>query len=263
VREKLCLLARRCLAWQRRVLDRCCAAKRPAIAHGNQVNFHAGTVMLTACRMRNRVIGEDSQKRATGEKLILLHDATATVMLSAAAGEAFINEFAEEIGMSRQNTADWDPPLPLSPLMSAAADVVLDIEFRHGTTQEKYAAAARALGQRFDRGAMLFQEFERLFNLGDALMHVHPVRPTEKHAGMQVADELATRGIALTSSAPGGFAWYDRVGTPGVARWACATARAMILATLDRLPPSLTPVEPLRFARDLYRRPMFDDETWT
>jgi hypothetical protein len=110
---------------------------------------------------------------------------------------------------------------------------------------------------------MPFQEFNWLFKLRDALMHVHPVRPTEQHPGTQVTDELAARGIALQNGPHAHFAWYDRVGTVGVARWGCATALAMVRAILDRVPPSANPMDPLHLAQDLYRRPMYDDETWT
>jgi hypothetical protein len=259
----LCTLARRWLSWQRRMLDRCCSPARPPVVHGNVVSFHAGTVMLTAHRMRNRVIAEENAKRGAGEALIMLPDATAAVMLAAAATEAFINEFAEEISMRRQHTAHWNPPPQLSPLTAAAADAVLDLEFRHGRTQEKYAAAAKALGQPLDKGAMPFQEFDRLFNLRDALMHVRPVRPTENHTGTQVANELAARGIALPNGPHVNFAWYDRIGTANVARWACATALTMVRAILDRVPPSANPMDPLQLAQDLYRRPMYEDETWS
>ncbi len=235
----------------------------PPVVHGNLVSFHAGTVMLTAHRMRNRVIAEENAKRAAGEALIMLPDATAAVMLAAAASEAFINEFAEEISMRRQHTAHWNPLPQLSPLMAAAADAVLDLEFRHGKTQEKYAAAAKALGQPLDKGAMPFQEFDRLFKLREALMHVHPVRPTENHTGTQVADELAVRNIALQNGPHASFAWYDRVGTAEVARWACRATLTMVLAILARVPPSENPMDPLQLARTLYRRPLFADETWT
>ena len=127
------------------------------------VNFHAGTVLLTACRMRNRVIAEENVKRAAGDTLIMLPDATAAVVLAAAASEAFVNEFAELVGMQRQHAGGWTPTTPLSPQLAAAADAILDIEFRHGSTLEKYAAAAAALGQRFDKGAKPYQEFRRLF----------------------------------------------------------------------------------------------------
>jgi hypothetical protein len=262
MREVACSLARRCLSWQRRVLDRYCAPARPQILHDNIAHYHAGTVMLTAHRARNRVIREEDAKRAAGEQLVVLPDATAVVMLAAAASEAFINEFAEEIGMRRQHGATWDPPVQMSPLLTSAADAVLDLEFRHGKTQDKYAAAAIALGQPLARGAPPFQEFVRLFKLRNALMHAHPVRLSETHDGTVIAGVLAGRGIALANSPVANFAWYDRVGTAGVARWACSTALAMVIAILDRLPQSANPMDPLQAAQTLYRQPMFGDETW-
>jgi hypothetical protein len=198
----------------------------PPIVRGNLISCYAGTVMLTAHRMRNHVI-------------------------------------AEEISMRRQHTAHWNPPPHLSPLIAAAADAVRDLEFQQGKTQENYAAAAKALGQPLHKGAIPFQDIDRLFKLRDALMHMHPARPSENHTSTQVADELAARGIALQNGPHANFAWYDRVGTAEVARWAGRSALTLVFAIPAGVPPSASPIEPLPLAPTLYQRPLFADETWT
>jgi hypothetical protein len=163
--------------------------------------------------------------------------------MAAAAAEAFINELAETVSMERQNTADWPEPPPMAPELAAAAAAVLAVEARHGKTQ--------ALGHPLDKGRPPFQEFHQLFTLRDVLMHVHPVRPEERHAGEEVTNVLAARGIALKCEPPGHFSWWDRLGTPAVARWAVAGALDMIVALLDRIPGPLS--LSIQHFRDHYR----------
>ena len=69
----------------------------------------------------------------------------------------------------------------------------------------------------------------------NAIMHVKPVRSNEKHSGEAVSDELARRHITL-SGGPGKLAWFDRLMTPEVARWACGTVRTIILDVFDKIP---------------------------
>jgi hypothetical protein len=258
VKKYICAGARRLVLSLRRLVDRCCA-ERPQITHSSKINFHALQVLLTAYRARNRAVQEETAKRAAGETLVMVSDAMVAVVLAAAATEAFINEFAENISIYRQNAANWNPN-PITPQMAAAASAILDLEFFRRSVLDKYAAAAKVLGKPLDKGSPVFQDFDRLSGLRDALMHIHPVRPSELHRGEKIADELAARGIAMERG-PGEFAWYDRVQTADVARWACNSARAISLAILDRVPP--TPGEPFKFVQERYRNyPGLDSEDW-
>jgi hypothetical protein len=105
------------------------------------------------------------------------------------------------------------------------------------------------------------QDFARLIGLRDALVHIHPVRPSELHRGETIADELAARGIAMGRPPGVSFAWYDRVQTADVARWACKASRAISLEILGRVPA--TPGEPFKDTQERYRKyPNLDSEAW-
>lgn len=119
--------------------------------------------------------------------------------------------------------------------MHAASDAILDVEFLRGPLADKYVDAAKALSNRFDKGSLPFQDFERVIALRNAIMHARPVRPNEKHSGEAVTDELARRNIAL-SGGPVKLPWFDRLMTPEVARWACRSARTMILDLFSKIP---------------------------
>jgi hypothetical protein len=260
VKQFFCTSAQRAVLILRRAVDRCCAARRPPIRHASTQHFHALQLLVTACRARNRAIRDEAEHRAKGEVIIMVSDATVAVVLAAAATEAFINEFAEHISVLRENAASWDPGR-ITAQMGAAADAIFDLEFLRRSVLTKYSSAAKKLGKRLDKGGKTFQDFDRLIGLRNAFMHVHPVRPSEDHAGERIIDELAKRGIAIELELGVTFSWYDRVQTAEVSRWACSVARAIILEILDRVPP--TPGDPLKFIQDGYRGyKALDSEDW-
>jgi hypothetical protein len=261
LKKHLCAAAQWLLWRARRAVERCCAIERPPITHGSTLHFHALQLLVTACRARNRAIKDEAEHRAKGEAIVMVSDATAAVVLAAAATEAFINEFAETISVLRQNAATWNPSR-ITLGMGAAADEIFDLEFLRRSVLTKYSVAAKRLGKRIDKGSLLYQDFDRLIGLRNALMHIHPVRPTEAHSGEKIADKLAARGIAMKREPGTSFSWYDRVQTADLARWACASARAIILEVLDQVPP--TPGDPLKFVQDGYRTyKALDSEDWT
>ena len=71
---------------------------------------------------------------------------------------------------------------------------------------------------------------------------------TDDVTSLKVA--LGQRGIATRSEPLVNFPWFNRLEVPEVARWACESARAIILATLNLIPPGgmedLDPIASLR-----------------
>jgi hypothetical protein len=185
--------------------------------HSSTQHFHALQLLVTACRARNRAIKEETEKRTAGETNPMVSDAAVAVVLAAAATEAFINEFAETVSLLRENAASWDPGR-ITPEMGAAADTIFALESLRRSVLTKYSTAAKKLGKPLDKGGPIFQDFDRLIGLRNALMHVHPVRPSEDHAGERIADELAKRGISIELEPGVIFSWYDRMQTAAVAR---------------------------------------------
>jgi hypothetical protein len=232
MREQLCGLGRWMLVRLRRIVNRC--EGRPVPQYGSLIQFHAGTILFVACRARNRAIKSYADRIAAGELGVLADDAITAIVMAAAAAEAFVNELADNIGLVRQNASNW---MPLNATVHAASDAILDVEFLKGSVVEKYLEAAKALNSRIDRGSLPFQDFERLIALRNAIMHVKPVRPNERHSGEAVTDELGRRSIAISTQISK-LPWFDRLMTPEVARWACKSARAAILDLFSKVPVS-------------------------
>lgn len=203
-------------------------------------------MLFIAYRARNRAVREYKDRTASGDQGVLPVDAVNAIVTAAAAAEAFINEFADNVGLLRQNAGSW-MPLPSSVL--AAADAVLDEEFYRGRIVDKYFEASKALGQPLVRGELLFQDFDRLVELRNALMHIKAVRTNEEHGGEKIVDQLAARAIAIPK---GKYAlpWFDRLMSPEMGRWAFSTAHAMIRQIWDRVP--VTTNDPFDMARRFY-----------
>jgi hypothetical protein len=258
IRAALCGLARSIVVRLRRIVDRCCL-ERPTAQHASRVSFHAGSILLTAFRARNRAVKEMTDRNAAGQTGVLTADAIVAIVIAAAATEAFINELAENIGQYRQNAWDWAPDAITSD-MSAAADAIFDLEFIHRSVTEKYAAASAKLGKRFDKGGNPYQDFVRLMELRNAIMHIKPVRPSEAHSGEAITDELARQKRAMPREVIG-LPWFDRLQTPETARWACNAARTIILGLLDLIPE--TSSDPLGLVKNLYQNHVgFQSEDW-
>lgn len=259
-RTALCGLGRRTVVWLRRIVDRCCL-ERPPARHASRVSFHAGTILLTAFRARNRAIKEMTDRTSAGGVGVLTTDGIVAIVVAAASTEAFINELAENIGLYRQNAADWAPDA-ITPGMAAASEAVFDLEFMHASVTEKYVAASGKLGGRFNKGGSVYQDFVRLIELRNAIMHIKPVRPGETHSGEAITEELAHQRRAIRREEIGGLLpWFDRLQTPATARWACSSARTIILALLDLIPDTST--DPLGLVQNFYRNHVgFQSEGW-
>ena len=229
--------------------------------HSSVMHFHANHILLLSYRARNRALKECADRTAVGEAATLLTpDANVAIVLAAAATEAFINELAENIGLYRQNAADWQS---MTPTVLAAADAIFEIENSHGQVTDKYFRASTCLGKPFNRGGNPFQDFRHLIGLRNSIMHVTPVRPSEEHSGSELTDQLAARGIAMRASPTFNLPWFDRLETPEVARWACDSGRKMILGMLDLIEIPTDRLDPFTMMRTQYRdHKGYGSETW-
>jgi hypothetical protein len=233
VKRRICSYAARRAREILKFIERCCDEK-VSVEHSSVQVMHWCQVLLGACRARNRALKERTKRAERGEQGILTDDSIVAVLLAAASTEAFINEFAELIGVYRQNAANWAPDA-VTPGMAKAADAIFDLEYARDSTVEKYVVAATALGNPFDKGKAQFQSFDQLLSLRSAIMHIKPPRPDVRHSGEKVTDILARRKIAISRDTwPG--SWFDRLQTPEVASWACSAAQSMIFEMLELVP---------------------------
>jgi hypothetical protein len=218
------------------------------------MDLHCGQVWCMACEARDRAIAAVSENPNVWPT-----DAIVAIVLAAASTEAFINEFAEFIDMWGKN----DPSLRemLSPAVRACADALIEIEAARGTLTLKYLVASLVLcGKTFDKGSNPYQDFATLIKLRNDLMHLKP-QDVFVHAPdaneMEVPkyiEALSQRGLAYTPATRVGVSWFDRLHTVDMAKWACATAHAIILAVLAMTPDDPVPArDPLFMLKRMFR----------
>lgn len=162
-------------------------------------------------------------------------DATAAIILAAAATEAFINEVAEAIDHERQS-AGSSPP---GPALCAFADAIQETESAKGNTQLKYLVASVMLtGKPFDKGAQPYQDFATLIRLRNDIMHLKPsdtlvMPPTPGQLpSIEIPKYivgLQQRGLARTPPTTSfGMSWFNVIQTDKMAEWSCDSAAAIM-----------------------------------
>jgi hypothetical protein len=216
---------------------------------------HAAHIWLTACEARNRAI-ESVQKDPNAWP----SDSIVAIVLSAASTEAFINELAELIAMTKTR-----PDNTLSRELRAFADVIEEIEDSRGSLVLKYLMAAQTLrGFPFEKGANPFQDFATLITLRNDIMHLKP-RDTDvvtQDGGESIAVPkyvvaLQQRGLARTLGPNIGMSWFNRLQTADIASWATKTARDIILAVLELIPDDEIPGrDPAYMFKRQFRNPV-------
>lgn len=188
-------------------------------------------------------------------------DAVVTLVMASAAAEGFINEIAELVGVTTTIRRQQGASVP--PILVAFADAVAAVEKERGSTQEKYLAGARALGKPFDKGLPLYQDFATLLAIRNDLMHLKPrdrlKEGEERHAGGSPVEwpkyvvPLQRRGLARHPSSPGAAAsWFELLKSEKLASWACQSAHAIMLETVNLVPDS--PADPAEDMKRIVQR---------
>ena len=121
-----------------------------------------------------------------------------------------------------------------SPQMDTFAQAVEETEVSRGSVRLKYILAKAILtGEAYNKGGQPYQDFDLLFSLRDALVHMKPERiPLLREDEEPRTDKLIRRLSARAACGSQGprtkSSWVDRVATHSVARWACNTAADMV-----------------------------------
>lgn len=165
-----------------------------------------------------------------------------TILFSALATEALINELAEAAARSDNLHPDVSGFDTLADL-AATLDM---IEKAQGQIELKYQLASKILtGKTFPPGEAPFQDFANLITLRNELVHPrHRDRTTvagHVEPVSRVVRDLQQRGLTTTrgrreGDVPGGMSWLQEIKSSGVASWAYNTAREIITALLSMLP---------------------------
>ena len=216
---------------------------------------HSAHVWLTACEARNRAI--ESVKK---DPNAWPSDSIVAVVLSAASAEAFINELAESIAMTKVHRDET-----LSPQLRAFADVIDEVEESRGSLLLKYLMAAQTLrGSPFDKGTNPFQDFATLVTLRNDIMHLKPRDKTsvgrdgtETIVAPKYIVALQQRGLARTPSPNVSMSWFNSLQTSNLAIWAVETAREIVLAVLALVPDDPVPGrDPAFMFKSQFRNPV-------
>jgi hypothetical protein len=154
------------------------------------------------------------------------------IVMSAAATEAFVNEFAEHTPRLYSGLAPQLAPANLT----VCVQVLQDLEDSRMPVTTKYLVATQLLGKSFDAGTAPFQDFKDLVELRNAIMRIRPRFNGGPHHGQRITDALAQRKLAISDSGDRALPWFDRLMTPAVAAWAHTAALEMIRAFLELVP---------------------------
>jgi hypothetical protein len=204
--------------------------KKPFAAVGGQfviTSFNSVTLWKMACEMRDEARWVEKNPAGMSSRAVI------SVILSAAATEAFINELAAEV---------TNAPHSPSPNLVSFGHVMTDIEDNRGSVGLKYLVASLVLsGSMFDAGTNPYQDFDLLRRLRDLLMHVkspdvltEPPSSSTKTPKPIIA--LRQKGLTYALGTDQQTFWMNELQTYKLAAWACGASRNVILAILAMIP---------------------------
>jgi hypothetical protein len=176
-------------------------------------------------------------KASKGFEIHTQDDALVSIIFSALALEAFINEIPALAKCGKQDGST-------EAFLDKLIDAIEESNSEKKNTQHKFMLASEALNSGFKKGDKLYQNFADLFKLRDCLVHLKPEDIIEegengeiKYFGRKLLQNLRGKGIYLDTPAE---SIISKVSTAKAAFWACNTVSEMVNAILDKLPASFT-----------------------
>jgi hypothetical protein len=161
-----------------------------------------------------------------------------SIVMSALAVEAFINELAEAADMA-QIGREGITSCALIQLQDLA-NILKEAEDSQGSVTLKYQVAYLVIsGGTFPRGRSPFQEFKQLVTLRNLLVHL---KPGDRHSSsghvepsQSLIREFQQKGYTRTPGRKtgdplGGMSWLQEIQTVQMADWAYSSARSIIAA---------------------------------
>ena len=211
--------------------------------------FHAAEFMAVALTARDRA-AEARRLDASS----MPPDALVSIVMAAAATEAFINELG---AYYRLGTF-------LQPAELACGEVLAEVERGQGSTQLKYLLASLTLsGHMFDKGSKPFQDFSKLMTVRNSLMHPKPLDQFSDSGVMEppgFMGDFEQRGMTYQRDADMSVSWLNLLETETMASWACGAAVDIILAVINiasaaAIAPDMSPMAALGEAFSNHYRP--------
>jgi len=204
------------------------------------INFHASQLLYIGHGLRDaarKFNAEHGEAAAPPEAL-------ASILMAAAATEAFINEFPEHVRIGLTSSVA-ECRAAVTPAMAGCADVLEELEEAKSSVALKYQLAARMLsGSPFPTGERPFQAFQNLMRIRNEIVHLKPVWSDKTGQLEKLVDALAQQGHAL-SSEKSSMPPLDRLTDSRASTWACAAARGIILGIVAMTPDSDPTIDPL------------------
>jgi hypothetical protein len=169
----------------------------------------------------------DRLKSAPMDKTGGQNDALVAILFSAATLEAFVMELAL---MAESDSVLFGH----KPLRSVAA-VLDETENSRGSIRLKFLLARVVLGGvTYDKGSQPYQDFDTLFAMRDAVIHMKPEKITaEPH---KILQRLQAKDLCEDAEPGVTASWLGQISTRAVARWACNVVVDMVESLRACLP---------------------------
>jgi hypothetical protein len=175
-------------------------------------------------------------KSKQGFEIHRQYDALVSIVFSALALEAFINEFLSLAKDAKQAGST-------EAFLDELIDSIDESDSNKKSTREKFILASEALGNGFNKGENPYQDFADLFRLRDCLVHLKPEDRIEtdynseiRYLERKLTERLRSKGIFQQSTQLESITLL--VSTAKAAFWACMTTSNMVNAILDKIPQS-------------------------
>jgi hypothetical protein len=188
--------------------------------------YHAGQLWATARGLAQKIAGEP-------RPAALSHEALSVLLFSAISVETFLNELAYTAG------------LPLhagDPVATALASCLDEIEESRGSVRLKLKVAVLTLtGKPVPAGAQPYQDFDLLFRVRDAIVHLKSYQHVFENNTVIVEPgnllrSLHSRGLIDN---PDGFptdSFLGKLTHPTLCAWAVDAAKDTITHVVDLMP---------------------------
>lgn len=196
-------------------------------------SYSSGHLFSIAKQAYERTIGDKSD-REPGKK-----DALIAVVFAASSLEAFINELAD--------LATAELSQPHSESAKVFASLMDEVENSRGSIRLKFMLAKFVLsGSTYRKDEQLFQDFNNLFMVRNALVHLKPeeefnitldghfIRVKEPKVLKALPKNILAKYEKKTAAN-----WKSMISTQAAAKWACNTAARMVRSIIDVIPESL------------------------
>jgi hypothetical protein len=194
-------------------------------------------------------------KSREGFEIHRQNDALVSIVFSALALEAFINEMLSLAKDAKQSGST-------DACLDKLIDAIGESDSERKSTREKFMLTSEALDSIFNKGERPYQDFADLFRLRDCLVHLKPEDNIEtdesgeiNFSGRKLIERLRSRGICQQHTQIESITLL--VSTANAAMWACNTASIMVNAILDKIPQSdfTTNNEALNLYRNEFKPP--------